>query len=285
MPAAQRLEKRLPRNPLVFLLLVVALVAIVGAGASLCSAPGASSSSSQPYRSPYDWANLDWSSERPVYRENGVAASRLGVDVSDHQGYIDWSAVASDGIDFAFVRVGNRGYTEGAIQADDYFSYNVDAAASAGLDVGVYFFSQAITPDEAREEAQFVLDQLAGRQLDLPVVFDHEPITTGSQGRADDVSGADLIACEQAFCETIEAAGYETAVYGNQQDMARYSALDGTASAADALAQALGSRSVWFAEYGVAAPTAPFDFTIWQFSSTATVAGIDTQADLNIMLP
>lgn len=258
------------------------VVALIGLGSSRCSSPDAQRTFT-PYESPYDWTALDWSGGEPVYYQGGQAVSRIGVDVSSHQGWIDWNAVAADGVGFAFVRVGNRGYTEGAISPDEYFDYNVDAAASAGLDVGVYFFSQATTPDEAREEAQFVIEQLAGRDLALPVVFDHEPVTTAS-GRANEISGDELAACVDAFCEAIEAAGYQTMVYGNRQDMARIAPIDGSAEAASALAEEIGGRAVWLAEYDVTEPTAAFDFSIWQYTNAGTIDGIDTPVDLNIEL-
>lgn len=267
-----------------FVVTLVAIVAILGFALSTCTARDTAGRST-PYASPYDWSSLDWDSGRPVYYQDGQPASRIGVDASDHQGYIDWGAVASDGIDFAIVRAGNRGYTEGSLSQDQYFEHNIDGAQAAGLDVGVYFFSQAVNADEAREEAQFVLRLLAGRSLQMPVAFDHEPITTGAVGRADDISNEELTACARAFCEIIEDAGYDAMVYGNRQDMARFSSLDGSAEAAEQLAAQLEGRSVWLAEYDVAAPSAPFDFTIWQYTNSGQVAGIDTAVDLNILLP
>ena len=149
--------------------------------------------------------------------------------------------------------------------------------------MGVYFFSQAITPDEAREEASFVLEHLAGRPLQMPVVFDHEPVTSTS-GRANEIAGDELAACAAAFCETIEAAGYQTMVYGNRQDMERITPIDGTAEAATALAHEIGGRAVWLAEYDAAVPSATFDFEMWQYTNSGTVNGISTQVDLNIQL-
>ena len=97
-----------------------------------------------------------------------------GVDVSSHQGDIDWAAVAGDGIEFAMLRVGSRGYSQGAIRADANFEANLAGAQENGLQVGCYFFSQAVTAAEAEEEADFVLSVLNGRSMDLPVVFDFE---------------------------------------------------------------------------------------------------------------
>lgn len=273
---------RNPLSPIIFIAALVAVVALVGFGASRCSPT--ESQTNTPYESPYDWTSLVWSGDRLAYLQDGQNAASIGVDVSDHQGWIDWNAVASDGIDFAIVRLGNRGYTEGSLSVDEYFSYNIDSAQAAGLDTGVYFFSQAITPDEAREEARFVLDQLEGRTLQLPVAFDHEPVAN-AEGRANSLSGTDLVTCMEAFCETIESAGYDTMIYGNRSDMERFSQLDGSAEAAAELASVLGGRSLWFAEYDVSTPTAPFDFAMWQYSNNGHVAGIDTAVDLNIMLP
>ena len=145
-------------------LTAVALLGSLGFMAA-CGPEDAAEPAAQAYVSPYDWSGLERSGDRLAFRENGEVRSQLGVDVSDHQGAIDWSAVASDGVDFAFVRVGNRGYTEGALYADTRYAENIDNATSAGLDVGAYFFSQAVSVEEAREEAEFVLRLLAGRYL------------------------------------------------------------------------------------------------------------------------
>ena len=98
-------------------LTAVALLGSLGFMAA-CGPEDAAEPAAQAYVSPYDWSGLERSGDRLAFRENGEVRSQLGVDVSDHQGAIDWSAVASDGVDFAFVRVGNRGYTEGALYAD-----------------------------------------------------------------------------------------------------------------------------------------------------------------------
>lgn len=180
-----------------------------------------------------------------------------------------WRATASISRSFASAAAAIR---RGGILLDDRFFENIDGASAAGLETGVYFFSQATTAAEAREEATFVLAQLGGRTLSLPIVFDHEPVSS-SAGRANNVTGTDLAACEQAFRETITAAGYNTMVYGNKGDIARFPTgfLSGT--------------PVWFAEYDVAAPTASFAFSYWQYTNGGSVAGIDTAVDLNLRLP
>lgn len=237
---------------------------------------------SQPYESPYDWSQTAWegaSGDRAVLYRDGAAISDTGIDVSEFNGDIDWNTVAGDGVSFAFVRVGSRGYTAGALAADARCEQNLDGAAAAGLQVGAYFFSQATTTDEAREEADFLLQLLDGRALDLPVAFDHETVVDA--GRANDVNGDELVAIAEAFCERVEAAGYDTLIYGNAHDMLRLGyGLGGAAGGREVL----DGRPTWFAEYDVAQPTARFDFAIWQYSNTGTVAGISTAVDMNLRL-
>ena len=109
------------------------------------------------------------------YKSEDTLAS-VGVDVSSHQQEIDWELVAANGVEFAMIRVGYRGYTEGEIQSDDYFVQNIEGARAAGLDVGVYFFSQALDEQEAIDEANYVLEQIKPYSLSYPVIFDWEDI-------------------------------------------------------------------------------------------------------------
>jgi GH25 family lysozyme M1 (1,4-beta-N-acetylmuramidase) len=196
--------------------------------------------------------------------------ARVGVDVSYYQGEIDWQAVAEDGIDFAILRLGYRGYTEGGLLSDSRFQYNLQGAAQAGLEVGVYFFSQALTPEEAQEEADFVAQALSGYALDYPVVFDWEYIISGDAARTDNATGETVTQCARAFCDRIQSLGYEAAVYFNQ-DMG-YLTLD--------LAE-LSDVTLWLAEYDDA-PDFYYDFDLWQYTETGSVAGISGAVDLNL---
>lgn len=192
-----------------------------------------------------------------------------GVDVSSHQGDIDWSAVAGDGIEFAILRIGNRGYSQGGLKQDANFEVNYAGAAENGLDVGVYFFSQAVSVEEALEEAEFVLGILNGRALQMPVYFDWEEITD-DVARTDEVDTETVTACAVAFCQRIQEAGYEAAVYCN--GMVGYLRYD--------IAQ-LEHLPLWYAEYK-SWPSFAYAFEMWQYSNTATVAGISGSADLNL---
>jgi GH25 family lysozyme M1 (1,4-beta-N-acetylmuramidase) len=222
------------------------------------------------YISPYEFENLQpTEDDRFVYLENNQPVSLIGIDVSDHQGEIDWTAVRNNGIGFAFIRVGYRGYTEGAIYGDAQYSNNINGAKAAGIPVGVYFYSSAINEIEAVQEADFVLACLYNTPLEYPVAYDWEPSPPGN-GRADALSSEQLTRNAQAFCQRIEQAGYDVMLYGNQRDLRRYSS------------ELLASYDVWYAEYNVSAPTGQLDFTIWQFTSSGVVDGINTRVDLNI---
>lgn len=224
------------------------------------------------YQSPYDWRNLQRTGDRAVYLdENGKKASLLGIDVSEHQGAIDWNSVANDNIDFAFIRIGCRGYTEGSIIDDANYETNIRGAKKAGLKVGVYFFSQAITEAEAIEEAQYVLEKLNGESVDLPIAFDHETVNS-NDARANDIAGDELVACANAFSDVIERAGYRTMLYGNYSDLGRFGG------------EKLVSSSIWFAEYNAPSPAVNFDIAIWQYANNGNVDGINNRADMNLLM-
>lgn len=255
--------KRVPRG--ICLILILTSLAIMEA----CSTPVNTEDVAPAYVSPYTWENLVVEDGRYYYYKEDECVSRVGIDVSAHQGEIEWSQVAEENLDFAIIRLGNRGYTEGAISLDEYYEANISGAKQAGLETGVYFFSQAINEEEAREEADFVLEHLGGLTLEYGVIYDHEPVSD-EQGRANKVSRDQLTKNALAFCEQIEKAGYSTMIYGNKRDIAR---MDMTK---------LSSYPVWFAEYDSPNPTGQFDFEIWQYSNSGQIKGIATRVDMNI---
>lgn len=196
-----------------------------------------------------------------------------GIDLSSHQGAVRWEEVAASGVEFAMLRIGYRGYSaEGGLHEDSAFRANLAGAQENGLLVGVYFFSQAVTPEEAEEEAQFVLDTLAGRPLDYPVAFDWETIAPGKGARTNGMDGAALTQCALAFGEKIRAAGYQPAVYF-YQDLG-YMTYD--------LAQ-MQELVLWLAEDG-SAPDFYYHFDWWQYTSSGQVAGIGEAVDLDLDL-
>lgn len=199
--------------------------------------------------------------------EDGVVRT-TGVDVSDHQGAIDWQAVAADGIDFAMIRVGWRGNTEGNLHADEFFEENWTQAREAGLACGAYFYSQAITEQEAKDEAAFALELLSGRELDYPVAFDYEP---NDGNRIGGIDGETATACAKAFCDVVRQAGYEAALYGNGYDLGYIDTSQ------------LPDVRIWYAEYG-STPSYTGPYFMWQYTASGSVRGIETPADLNLDL-
>ncbi len=217
--------------------------------------------------------NLDESRFIPykdrIYYDDSTMDIRYGVDVSQHQYDIDWKALAADGFDYAIIRVGYRGYTEGKMSIDPYFEKNMKGAAEAGLDVGVYFFSQATSVEEAEEEAEFLLDAIEGYEITYPVVFDWEPMFVyGSRTLTYD--GDVVTDASIAFMERVAEAGYTPMTYYNKS--VAYLKLD--------LAKLEGYH-VWLAQYAIEAPDYIYHFDMWQYG-TAQVDGVEGECDVNI---
>ena len=205
----------------------------------------------------------------------GDAPSYIGVDVSSHQKQIDWTQVAGAGVDFAMIRAGYRGYTVGSINKDAYFDYNIQNALRNGLEVGVYFFSQATTEEEAREEALQLLEWIEGYDITYPVVFDWEEVSD-SDSRTKDTDGETVTKCAKVFCDIIEEAGYIPMTYGSPSKI--------YAGGLD-LAQ-LQDWPFWLAHYTTGwVPTSfRYHYHMWQYSSSGTVPGIPVKVDLNLCL-
>lgn len=208
---------------------------------------------------------------RVFCRVNGVEA-RSGVDVSYYQGAVDWEKVKADGIDFALIRLGYRGYSEGKLNLDQRFEENFANAKAAGLEVGVYFFAQATTPEEAEEEADFVLSVLNGRALDYPVVYDWETIDHDESARTEGMTGEQIAACAAAFSDKIKEAGYQPMVYFNTS--LGYLQLD--------LSQ-IKEHPFWLAQYQPY-PDFYYRFDLWQYTHEGQVDGIAGHVDLNLDL-
>lgn len=203
------------------------------------------------------------------YVENGQVISYKGIDVSKHQGEIDWAKVAADGVKFAFIRVGNRGYGSGAIVEDAQFENNIKGAISNGIQVGVYFFSQAINEEEALEEAKFVLEKVAPYRVQCPIVLDVEKVAD-SEARMNKISSEQRTTNTLVFLETVKEAGYDVMLYHNMEmgllmlDLGQFEEYD-----------------KWFAYYNKEIYY-PYAFDVWQYSDKGRVNGISGDVDLNI---
>jgi GH25 family lysozyme M1 (1,4-beta-N-acetylmuramidase) len=208
---------------------------------------------------------------RMTYMGDDGVITHTGIDVSKFQGEIDWAKVKESGIEFAIIRAGLRGYgAEGKIVEDETYRANIEAAIANGIKVGVYFFSQAVNEREAIEEADFVTAVLNGRRLDLPVMFDWEPVDQESS-RTDGAEKRVVTACAAAFCRRVAASGYSAGVYFNRQQ--GYYSYD--------LSQ-LKDYAFWVAEPGDR-PSFYYAFRFWQYSFSGTVPGINTVVDRDLM--
>ena len=207
----------------------------------------------------------------PTYTGSDYQVLR-GIDVSEHQHEIDWAQVAASGVDYAYVRLGYRGYTEGGLFEDPYFRANVEGALANGLQVSVYFFSQAISVQEAIEEAEYVLARIRDYNITLPVVYDWEKINGETAARTDNLDFSILNDCAVAFCDTMKNAGYAPAIYFNRHlgyygyDLSRMTDYD-----------------FWFALPESPFPNFYYAVDMWQYSFTEQVPGIAEPTDMNLI--
>lgn len=200
-----------------------------------------------------------------------TGSGTMGIDVSKHNGTIDWNAVKNSGVSYVIIRCGYRGYTQGSLVIDPKFEQNIKGATSAGLKVGVYFFSQAVDEVEAVEEASFVLDAVKNYKISYPIFLDVEYSgAAGNRGRADGLSKSARTAVCKAFCETIRSGGYTAGVYANKTWLE--SMID---------PGQLGSYKIWLAQYA-ATPTYAGRYDLWQYKCTGKVSGISGNVDMNL---
>ena len=206
-----------------------------------------------------------------TYQEDGNIVSHKGIDVSKYQGDIDWKKVSADGVEYAFIRAGVRGYKTGEIAPDETFEKNVKGAYQAGVKVGVYFFSQAISVKEAIEEAEFVLEQIEpySYMVEYPIVFDVEKVSAES-GRMNKLTREERTQVTLAFCERIEEAGFTPVIYGNLEMFGVLMDLE-----------PLEKYEKWYAYYDPSLYY-PYDFKVWQYTAEGSVDGIKGNVDLNI---
>lgn len=214
---------------------------------------------------------VDSENGRYSYVKDGNTVSKFGIDVSSHQGDIDWEAVKADGVEFAFVRAVYRGYGTGKLVVDEKCIENIEGAQAAGIDVGVYVFSQAINQAEVLEEAGTVLDMLDGYELQLPIVFDVEKVSD-SEARTHALSVEERTNLTIAFLNAVESAGFEPMVYHNTEMGAML--LDLTK---------LTEYPKWFAGYNKEFYW-PYEYNIWQYSESGRVSGIKGNVDLDLWL-
>ena len=190
----------------------------------------------------------------------------LGIDVSKWNGNINWTAVKNSGVSFVIIRCGYRGSSTGVMVEDPKFKTNIKGATDAGLKVGIYFFSQAITDVEAVEEASMTIGLIKNYKISYPVFLDVED----SGGRGDRIDSNTRTAVIKAYCETLKNSGYTAGVYANK------SWLSGKMNVGS-----LSSYKIWLAQYNTQ-PTYSGKYDMWQYSSKGSVSGINGNTDMNL---
>ncbi|MCR5202351.1 MAG: glycoside hydrolase family 25 protein [Lachnospiraceae bacterium] len=194
-----------------------------------------------------------------------------GVDVSKYQGNVNWKKVRKAGYSFAFIRMGFRGYSSGSLNLDSYAIKNLRGAKKAGLKVGIYFFSQAINPKEARAEARYAIKHLGNIKLNLPIVYDPETILN-SAARTNKLKKKVLTKNTRAFINYVRKKGYKGMLYCNLKWEAYKLKMS-----------KLKDIPIWYADYELR-PQTPYRFTYWQYSSTTKVPGVSGNCDVNIRI-
>ena len=218
----------------------------------------------------YDYSRLEQVDKFFEYKDaEGNVVSKSGIDVSKFQGDIDWKLVKEDGVEFAILRAGYRGYGNGKLVLDEKFMENLEGTKEQNIDIGVYFYSQAISKEEAVEEAEMVIEALRGYEVTYPVVLDTE-LPSGEGARTEGLTNEERTEYILAFCETIEAAGYIPMVYSNLNWLILKTDF-----------KSLSKYDIWLANYDTQ-PYFPYDFKMWQYSEKGQINGIEGDVDLNI---
>lgn len=209
------------------------------------------------------------------FDENGNKISHLGVDLSYHNDKVNWAQLAASGCEFVMLRCGYRGYTEGGLLEDEKFVEYAKKANEMGINLGVYFFTQSITVDEAVEEAEYVLKLIenAGVTLQYPIAYDTEYINDEA-ARTNVTEISDELRSEMciAFCERIRQEGYYPIIYASENWMRRNMNL-----------KMLTDYEFWAPQY-LDENDFLFDFSIWQYSEDGYIPGVEGEVDLNISM-
>lgn len=226
-----------------------------------------------PYlaKNTYDFTKLEDKAGLKRYVENGKKISYVGVDISKQSGSVNFTGLKAAGVDYVMIRLGSRGYSTGQISLDENFKENIEGAVAEGLDVGIYFYSQAINQDEAIQEANFVVQNLDPYRgsIKYPIAFDME-FVANDEARIDGLSREDRTSIATSFLEGVKAAGYIPMFYGDKEWLIKEIDL-----------AKLQDYDVWLSQ-DTDIPDYPYQYAMWQYTSTGVVNGIKGDANLNI---
>lgn len=264
------MKRKIKVGKVVFLIFCVLIVLTLGfTGIHFLFSSSNETVEEKTQQSFYDLSKFKLENGLMMYKDSKYT-SLTGVDVSDHNGDIDWSKVKQDGISFAMIRIGYRGAQEGILHEDAKFDVNMQQAKNNGLDVGAYFFSSAVNSSEIDEEVNMVLNKLSAYSINMPVVFDMEDFDQG--GRIDSLTKQERTKLALHFCKKIKQAGYTPMIYGNMTWLYKWYDFN-----------KISKYSIWMASYSKHCPMLD-QFDIWQYSNTGVVNGIDGSVDLDLYI-
>lgn len=226
-----------------------------------------------PYltKNTYDYSGLVYQFPIMKYYEDSEKVSQVGISVDEDDGDINFGRLKKAGVDFAMIRIGSRGYGSGNLMSDEMFYENVRKATEAGMDIGVTFFSQAVTKEEALEEAARVIEGLQGFTIVYPVAFDMEYVKNDT-ARVQGLSRDEKTEIAMTFLDAVGQAGYKTILYGNKEWLIRR--VD--------LSKLIG-YDIWISQEQDT-PDYPYKFTMWEYTKNAKMDGMEEPADLSICL-
>ncbi len=224
-----------------------------------------------PYmkKNSYDYTNLVSQNNVMKYYEGSRLTSFLGVDISKNDGTIDFDMLKAAGVSFVMIRTGSRGYESGQLMEDELFTEHIDGALTAGLYVGLYFSSAAISKEEAEAEANMLLAQIGERKITYPIAFQMS-FADNDVSRIDALTPAQRTEITRAFLDVISKAGYRPMVYGDKEWLIKEIDL-----------AKLGDYDFWLSQPGDL-PDYPYAFSMWQYSTTKSMDGISGTANVNI---
>ena len=211
------------------------------------------------------------SGNRLTYSQSGRNISHFGIDVSKYNGTVSWNSVKKEGVEYALLRVGSRGYSTGNIVLDESFQKNLEGCRNNGIDVGVYFFSQAINTNEAIEEANYCVASLSGNAIRYPVIFDSEEILNDSY-RTENLTPAELTSIFKAFADVVRAYGYTPMFAGTKEQLVKRVDL-----------QSMNGYDIWLLDTGEKTDY-PYRYCIRQYSDKGRINGINGEVNFDICL-
>ena len=214
----------------------------------------------------YDFTNLKITAGKMEYYLYGEKSSTLGVEISKDSGEVDFQALKESGVDFVMLQLGGRGYESGIISLDDNFVTNITNAQNAGLEVGVIFFSQAVSKVEAQEEAEFVVGALSPYKITYPVAFDMEYIVN-DESRIEDLSKKQKTQVAETFLSYMDHAGYQPILYGNKNWLLGELEPE----------KLLGQYDIWLNDQSPV-PDYPYQFRMWKYAAKEQVPGVEKEA-------